>query len=48
MVPATPDDSLVAIILHGRPGSAMPPWREFVSKDDARWLVRLLKQGNPQ
>jgi len=40
-----PANSLVATILDGRPGSAMPPWRPFVSADEARWLVEQLQQG---
>lgn len=40
-----PADSLTATILDGRPGSAMPPWRPFVSADEARWLVEQLQQG---
>lgn len=40
-----PDDSLVATLLNGRPGSAMPPWRPFLSEDEARWVIQWLKQG---
>ncbi len=40
-----PDDSLVATILHGRPGTAMPPWEALLSPDDARWMVDRLRQG---
>ncbi|MEQ6289109.1 c-type cytochrome [Vogesella sp. GCM10023246] len=40
-----PADSLVATLLDGRPGSAMPPWRPFISEDEARWLIRQLQQG---
>lgn len=40
-----PDDSLVATILHGRPGTAMPPWKALLSPDDARWMVDRLRQG---
>lgn len=34
-----PADGLVATIVGGRPGTAMPPWRQFVSEDEARWIV---------
>ncbi|MFA7428702.1 MAG: cytochrome c [Rhodospirillaceae bacterium] len=39
------DDSLVATILGGRPGTAMPPWEALLSPDDARWMVDRLRQG---
>ena len=39
-----PADSLVATILDGRPGTAMPPWRPFISEQEARWLVERLQQ----
>ena len=40
-----PVDSLVATILNGRPGTPMPPWRPFLSEEEAQWLVQLLQQG---
>lgn len=40
-----PEDSLLATLLDGRPGTAMPPWRPFLSEDEARWLIRQLQQG---
>ena len=40
-----PDEMLVATILHGRHGTAMPPWRALLSEDDARWMVRSLRDG---
>lgn len=40
-----PEDSMVATLLNGRPGTAMPPWRPFLSEDEARWLIRQLQQG---
>lgn len=39
-----PLDFLVRTILDGRPGTPMPPWRPFMSEDEARWLVQVLKQ----
>jgi len=42
-----PDDSLVATVLSGRSGTAMPPWRPFMSEADAVWLVARLK-ANPE
>lgn len=38
-----PDDALVATILDGRPGTAMPPWRPFITQDEARWLIGVLR-----
>ena len=43
-----PDESLVATILDGRPGTAMPPWRPFLSPDEALAVVRWLREGAPE
>jgi cytochrome c55X len=32
-------------IWHGRPGTAMPPWRGLLTEDESRWLARLLISG---
>jgi cytochrome c55X len=42
-----PPDSLTATILQGRPGTAMPPWQDFLSADEAAWIVQQLQQGLP-
>lgn len=42
-----PVDSLVATIYQGRPGTAMPPWRRFLSEVEARWIVEQLLAGFP-
>lgn len=42
---AKPEASLVATIVSGRPGTAMPPWRRFVSESEARWLVARMVAG---
>lgn len=42
---AKSEESLVATILSGRPGTAMPPWRRFVSEPEARWLVARMLAG---
>jgi cytochrome c55X len=39
------DDELLASILHGMPGTAMPPWHPLLSPEDARYLVRALRNG---
>ncbi len=32
-------------ILEGRPGTPMPPWKPFMSPEEAGWLADRLKQG---
>lgn len=44
----TPLAALEAAILHGRPGTPMPPWRDLLSVDDVRWLAHALKTGRLQ
>ncbi len=34
-----PDEFLVATILNGRKGTAMPPWQTFMNHDEALWLL---------
>ncbi len=36
---------LVDTILHGRPGTPMPPWSPFLTREEVRWLVDRLYQG---
>ena len=43
-----PAESLVAAILHGRPGTAMPPWRGLLTEQEAQWIVERLQAGFPQ
>ena len=40
-----PHNLLVETILAGRPGTPMPPWAPFLSKEEADWLVNNLKKG---
>lgn len=40
-----PSPALAAAIRHGRPGTPMPPWSEFVSPEEALWLVDVMKRG---
>lgn len=42
-----PDALLTATILDGRAGTAMPPWRNLLSIDEARWLVQQLRNPTP-
>ncbi len=36
---------LSQVILDGIPETAMPPWRPFMNKVEADWLVNILQQG---
>ena len=38
-------EQVAATILHGRPGTPMPPWRPFLTPDEAWWLAGRLKEG---
>jgi cytochrome c55X len=42
-----PKAAMVATIMHGRPGTPMPPWSSELSEADARWLVENLYRGVP-
>ena len=43
-----PAESLVATILQGRPGTAMPPWRGLLTEQETQWIVERLQAGFPQ
>ncbi|MCP4284727.1 MAG: cytochrome c [Gammaproteobacteria bacterium] len=38
-------DQLAFTILYGRPGTPMPPWRPFLTDNEAHWLATQLKEG---
>ena len=38
---------LQAVILHGRPGTPMPPWKGFMTESEVAWLVEQLRAGVP-
>ena len=40
-----PGEALAATILDGRPGTPMAPWRPFLTREEAAWLVEVLKRG---
>jgi cytochrome c55X len=42
-----PHAYLQQVILGGRPGTAMPPWRGLLTDQDADWIARQLKRGFP-
>ncbi len=41
-------EQLGYVILNGRHGTAMPPWRGLLSEGEARWIAELLKRGLPR
>ncbi len=43
-----PPDGLKYTILLGRPGTAMPPWKTFLSEAEADWIVAQLLRGFPE
>lgn len=44
----TPPEGLAAIVLHGVPGTAMPPWHPLLNAAEAHWIAEfLLKGGAP-
>jgi cytochrome c55X len=40
------DAALVEVILQGIRGTPMPPWRDELTVDEARWIVRELRKGD--
>jgi cytochrome c55X len=40
--------TLAVIILHGRHGTAMPPWKSLMSEAQAHWIAEQLLQGFPE
>lgn len=40
-----PAEYLRGVILDGRAGTPMPPWRPFISESEAKWMVDMLKRG---
>lgn len=41
-------EQMAYVILNGRRGTAMPPWRGFLSEAEAKWIADALKQGFPK
>ena len=35
------------VILNGRRGTPMPPWKDFISESEAAWILEMLKHGLP-
>ncbi len=42
-----PAEGLVATVYYGRPGTPMPPWKQFMSEAEADWIVKKLMNGFP-
>ncbi|MEI7840117.1 MAG: cytochrome c [Methylococcaceae bacterium] len=40
------DEFLIDTITNGRKGSAMPPWKPFMTQDEIMWLINLLRHPN--
>ena len=38
-------DSLIATVIFGRPGTAMPPWQALLNEQEAAWMIDRLLQG---
>ncbi|MFP3873327.1 MAG: c-type cytochrome [Thiohalophilus sp.] len=43
-----PKEAMLATVLHGRPGTPMPPWSDLLSREEARWMIDLLYRGVEQ
>ena len=37
------DDFLIMTIANGRKGTPMPPWKDFLTKSEIRWMVKSLR-----
>jgi cytochrome c55X len=42
-----PVESIVAVIVHGRPGTPMPPWGPMLGDGEALWIAKQLRAGMP-
>lgn len=40
-----PRESLIATVMFGRPGTAMPPWSAILNEQEATWMIDRLLQG---
>jgi cytochrome c55X len=43
-----PAEGLTATIYDGRPGTPMPPWKQFMSEAEAAWIVDKLMSEFPK
>ena len=40
-------ESLRLVVLNGRRGTPMPPWRDFLTEAEAAWMIEMLRKGLP-
>jgi len=43
-----PAEGLAETIYYGRPGTPMPPWKQFMSEAEAAWIVDKLMTAFPE
>ena len=43
-----PVEGLAATIYYGRPGTPMPPWKQFMSESEADWIATKLMTAFPE
>jgi cytochrome c55X len=43
----TAPEAVASVILDGRPGTAMPPWRPLLTEAEAAWIAGYLLEGAP-
>jgi len=43
-----PAEGLAATIYYGRPGTPMPPWKQFMTEAEAAWIVDQLMREFPK
>jgi cytochrome c55X len=43
-----PAEGLAATIYYGRPGTPMPPWKQFLTEPEALWIVDQLMSEFPK
>jgi len=41
-------EALAIIILHGKHGTAMPPWKTLLTEAQAKWIAQRLIEGFPE
>ena len=40
--------ALEQVILEGRPGTPMPPWKALLGPGEVRWMVRAIRSGKAE
>jgi cytochrome c55X len=44
---AFPPEFLIDTVLEGRKGTAMPPWKGMLNREEVSWMVEQLQKGVP-